>query len=298
MVRRLDVVPPARAWRRAQHAQRGRRDEGVAHAGFRQQREGFLGIELLEPARHHGDAVMQARQQAVEQTAGPGPVGRRPEAVAGLREELVRHLDTRHVAEQHAMRVQRALGLAGGAGGEDHQRGIVRRGVGRRELVGRARDRLVQAERALARSVDREHQRKLRQRGARLGQLRQPLRVGDDGLHAGVLQPVGQRIDAEQNRQRHRDRAHLVDRDMPGGRLRRLRQQHRDAVAARDAVRGERVGEPVRGLAQPAERDLFGPAVRAHVQDREPVRHPARPSGRTHRRRCCSAQAPASGIRG
>ena len=71
-------------------------------------------------------------------------------------------------------------------------------------------------------------------------------------LHAGVLQPVAQRIDAEQDRQRHRDRAELVDRDMAGGGLRRLRQQHRDAVAARDAVRGERVGEPVRGLAQPA----------------------------------------------
>ena len=240
---------------------------------------------------------MQARQQAVEQATGPGPVGRRPEPVARLREKFVRHLDTRHVTEQDAMRVQRALGLAGGAGGEDHQRGIVRRHVGRRELIGRARDRLVQAERALARTVDREHQRELRQRRARFGELREPLRVGDDGFDAGVLQPIGQRIDSEQDRERHRDGADLVDRDVPGRGFRRLWQQHRDAVAARNAVRDQRIGKPVRGLAQPAERDLFGLAVRAHVEDREASSDPARPSGRTHRRRCCSARAPASGIR-
>jgi len=61
-------------------------------------------------ARHRA-----ARQQAVEQPAGPRPVGRRPHAVAGLGKELVRHLDAGLVADQHPVRVQRALGLAGGA---------------------------------------------------------------------------------------------------------------------------------------------------------------------------------------
>ena len=53
---------------------------------------------------------MQRRQQHVEEPAGPGPVGRSPEAIARLRKELVRKLDTRQMPEQHALRVQRSLG--------------------------------------------------------------------------------------------------------------------------------------------------------------------------------------------
>ena len=264
-------MPPLRGGRRAQHAQRRRRDEGVAHLASGEQREGFLGIELLGLARHDRDAVMQARQQAVEQAARPRPIGRRPEPVAVLREEIVRHLHARQMPEHDAVPVQRTLRRPGGAGGEDHQRGIVRRGGGGCELIRRARDRLVQAERAIARAVDGENNRQVRQLLADLGKLREPLRVGDGGPHARVLQPVAQRIDTEQDRKRHRDRTELVDRDMPGGGFRCLRQQHRDAVAARDAVRCERVGEPVRFLAQPAERDVLD-AVRAHVKDREPAR--------------------------
>ncbi len=72
----------------------------------RHQRERLVRIELVEASRHHRYAVMQRRQQRVEQSAGPGPVGRRPEQVARLRKEIVRHLDAGHMAEQHAMRVQ------------------------------------------------------------------------------------------------------------------------------------------------------------------------------------------------
>src|SRR5215470_1500080 len=54
--------------------------------------------------------------------------------------------------------------------------------------------------------------------------------------------------------------------------LRSLRQQDGDAIAAPDAVGGERVGEPVRGLAQPAEADLVASAVGVHMQDREAPR--------------------------
>ena len=169
------------------------------------------------------------------------------------------------------MPVQRALRLAGGAGGVDHQRRIVRRGVGRREIGGGARDRLGEAERAIGGPVGREHEQ-LRDLATDLVELGEPLRVGDDGLHARIRQSVAQRIDAKENGKRHGDRAKLVDRDVPDRRLRRLRQQHRDAIAARNAVRRQRVGEPVGLLAQPAEADLFGPAVGADVEDREPVR--------------------------
>src|ERR1051325_8955252 len=41
--------------------------------------------------------------------------------------------------------------------------------------------------------------------------------VADERLHAGILQPVAQRIDAEQARQRQRDGAELVDRDVDRG---------------------------------------------------------------------------------
>ena len=146
----------------------------------------------------------------------------------------MRHFDAGQMPEQHAVAVQCALRLSGGAGGEDHQRGIVRRCGGRRKLIGRAGDRLMKAERAIARSVDREHQREVRQVAADLAKLAEPLRVGDDRLHAGVLQAIAQRIDTEEDRERHRDRAELVDRNVPGRGLRRLRQQHRDPVAARD----------------------------------------------------------------
>ena len=119
-------------------------------------------------------------------------------------------------------------------------------------------------------SVGRKNEQ-LRQLAADLVELGEPLRVGDDGLHARVRQTVAQRIDAEQDRERHGDCAELVDRDMPDRRLRRLRQQHRDAIAARHAVRRKRVGEPVRHLAQPAEADVLGLAVGADVEDREPA---------------------------
>ncbi len=175
------------------------------------------------------------------------------------------------------MPVQRALRLARRAGGEDHQRGIVRRGVDRREIAGCARDRLGETQRALARPVDRQDERERRQLIANLAQLGEPLRIGDDRLHAGIPQPVAQRIDAEQDRERHRDRAELVDRDVSGGGFRCLRQQHRDAIAARDPVGDKRIGEAVRGFAQPTEGDRLVRAVRAHVEDREPVGLACRP---------------------
>src|SRR4051812_5006029 len=52
---------------------------------------------------------MPRRQQRIEQSTGPCPVRRRPEHVARLRKEVVRMHEARDVAEDHPMRVQRAL---------------------------------------------------------------------------------------------------------------------------------------------------------------------------------------------
>ena len=135
--RRAQRERPARARRRhqPQHPQRGRRQEGAGHLVARHQVEGRLGVELGEAAGEHRDAVMPGRQQHVEQAADPGPVGRRPDEVAFLRKRAVRHLDAGQVPEQHAVRMQDPLGLAGGAGGVDDDRRIVGGGVDRLEVV-------------------------------------------------------------------------------------------------------------------------------------------------------------------
>jgi len=129
----LEIVTARRIRRRAHHAQRRRRNEGQPHADILHQREGVFGIELVELARHHRHAVMQARQQHVEQTAGPGPVRRRPDIVAGLRERIVRQLRAGQMPKHDAVAVQRAFRLAGRAGRVHDQRGVVRRRHLRRE---------------------------------------------------------------------------------------------------------------------------------------------------------------------
>src|SRR6476659_4080539 len=60
--------------------------------------------------------------------------------------------------------------------------------------------------------------------------------------------------------------------------LRRLRQQDRNAVAAPDAVCGQRIGQTVRSLAEPAVAHLLRAAVMARDNEREPAGVPFRPS--------------------
>ena len=102
-------------------------------------------------------------------------------------------------------------------------------------------------------------------------ELRRPASIGDQGLGTRVRQPVGDRIRPEQRRERQRDRAKLVDRDMDRGDLRHLRQHQRDPIAAPDAVRSQRIGEPVRQLAQRAVSRLVEAPVGMLVHDRDPI---------------------------
>ena len=182
----------------------------------------------------------------------------------------MRQLDAGQVADQHAMRVQRAFGLAGGAGGVDHHRRIVGGGIDGRELRRRPRQQFGKAAGAVAFAVDRQHAVKIRHFAANAVELGEPLRVGQQRPGAGILQAIGQRIRAEQHGDRQGDGAELVDRDMRGRHFRRLRQHDGDAVAALDALRAQHVGETIGGFAQGAEADgLFAP-VRMHMQDGEP----------------------------
>ena len=264
----LQVMAAARRRHRAQHAQRGRRDEGVAHTMPRHGRKRLLGIELVEALRHHGHAAVERRQQAVEQAAGPGPVGRRPEAVAGLRKEIVRHLDAGIMPEQHAMGMQRALGRPGGARGVDHHGGIVGRRVFRHEIRRGTRQRVAHTDGALASAVGRHDQRRQRRN---LGELGKTLRIGDERAGVGIVQAIADGVDAEQRRERQRDGAELVDGDMERRHLGHLRQQDGDAIPARHAVGAQHVGEAVGGVFQPAVGNVLV-AAGANVQDGEPAR--------------------------
>ena len=143
---------------------------------------------------------------------------------------------------------------------------------GRRESGGGARQHRVKVLGAVGRPVDRQHEAESRHRGADVRELGQPLRVGDQRPRAGIFQPIGDRLDAEQHRQRQRDRAELVDGDVARGDGRGLRQQDSHPIAAPDAAGGERVGEPVRRLAQSAVADLIDIAVGADVEDRSAAR--------------------------
>ena len=80
--------------------------------------------------------MMPGRKQDVEKATDPRPVGRRPEMVAGLREELMRHLHAWQMAEQHAVRVQGPFWLAGRARRVDDDGRVLGQGVDRREPVG------------------------------------------------------------------------------------------------------------------------------------------------------------------
>ncbi len=72
--------------------------------------------------------------------------------------------------------------------------------------------------------------------------------VDDRDARAAVAQPVLERLGAEQDRERQRYRAELVDREVRDDGFDRLRQHDRNAVAAADAVRAQRVGESGRRI--------------------------------------------------
>ncbi|TAN51940.1 MAG: hypothetical protein EPN19_11665, partial [Betaproteobacteria bacterium] len=228
--------------------ERGRKEEGIANAVALEQPVGPFGVELAAIAQHR-HAEIPDRQQRIEQAAGPRPVGRRPEQVARPRKEIVRIDEPRQVADEHAVRVQRALGRAGGAAGVDDERRILRAGVGAGEMAARpAEQRLPVVDAGLARAAGADH---VPQRGKAPTdgeQLRQRRRLDDRDARCGVIHAVFECVRPEQVAERQRDRAHLEDRHVGDRGLGTLRQDEGDALAALHAECGERVGEPVRLL--------------------------------------------------
>ena len=240
------VEAAANVVRAFQHAQRGRRDEGVAYRHPLHQRQGGFRLEPLEASRNHRHAEIEPRQQHVQQAAGPRPVGRRPQPVARLRQELVRHLDAGQVSQKHPVAVQRALGRTCRPRGEDHHRRVVGTGVLGCEVRPMVAGQPSETGRRTVVAIGRHDRLEHGQARQDRLQLGEPRGIGHHRLHAGCLETIFQRLDAKQQRQRHRDRAELVGRDMGNRRLEALRHQHRYPVAAADSRCAQPVSERVR----------------------------------------------------
>src|SRR2546423_425500 len=128
-----------------------------------------------------------------------------PFPTTGLREAVVRVLHSREVAEERAVRMQRALRLTGGAARVDDERRILGERVGDLETVRRLRGQRVEIERAFSGSVNAEDGLQVREAVAQLRDLGQLLAVGDDRTRAAVLQAELERLLAEQREERHGD---------------------------------------------------------------------------------------------
>ena len=237
---------------RHHRAHRRRRREHV--------RDGVAGehVELLvrvEAALALVDHLHRAEPPRPEQRRDPG----RPRPLAHAVEQLaLLHLVAVHellVREHVAVGVQDALRQARGAGGVVQLRGVVGGGVDdvERRVAGRQQ-------------VGVEDQHLVGVHAAGVGG------VGDQHLRLGVVDPVADPVVAVQHRHREQDRPRLPRAEERGRRLRRRREQHRDAVAALDPVRAQDVGEAVRPLLQLAPGHLADVALVVLVDHRELVR--------------------------
>ncbi len=227
--------------------QRGRRQEHVADGVIGHQLHRRLRLELFGAVPDHGHAVIPGRKQRIEQSADPGPVRGRPHHVEGFRHEIMHHLDVRQVTEQHAMGVQGAFRISGGAGGVDDDGGIVGRGIDGGKFFRRGLDR--RPERSGARRgrlADHIDILQLRQPVADFCQFFPAGFVGHDRPGAGIGEAIFQRILAEQREQRHRHQAGAECGKVSDRQLQRLRQKRRDAVAANEPIGLQHIGKRAR----------------------------------------------------
>ena len=249
----------------------GGRIEDVAHAEPGGEGHRRLGVELRHAVGDDRHAEIEAGQEHVGEAAHPGPVGRGPEAVAGLSEKAVGELDAGKMAQEHAMGVQGALGRAGGAGGVADEGGIIGAGRHDRAAVGGLAEFLPEAVHAGLAGIDRPDGGEVRQPVADRQHLGQVGAVGDQGLRAGIAQAEFEAVLAEEREERDHDGAEAVGGEMGERGFGSLGQQHRDPVAAGDAVAGERVGEAARGAGELAVAVVALGAVGAQIAQGQPV---------------------------
>ena len=90
-----------------------------------------------------------------------------------------------------------------------------------------------------------EYVRKLRQVMAYRREIGRRLRIYQCDARLGVVEAVRQRLRSKQERHRHGDRAHLVNREVGHERFAALRQHQRHLVSAHDAETREHVRQAI-----------------------------------------------------
>ena len=103
-------------------------------------------------------------------------------------------------------------------------------------------------------------------------QLLPPALVGHDRPGAGIRQAKFQRVLAEQREQRNRDKTSAKRRQMHDRQFQRLRQEHRDAVAAPEAILPQHIGEPAGHFGHLVERGARRRTVLVDIDQRQPPR--------------------------
>ena len=138
---------------------------------------------------------------------------------------------------------ERPFGVAGGAAGVNQHSGVVGRGVHQLELGRTGLQRLSPIEGAVLGSLHGQDLAQRRALAAHLAQGRHRAGVTDGHHGLAVLQTKGQRLGAEELRQRHAHRAHLQDRHVGHGGLEALGHDDGHAVTALHA-------QPLQGVRQ------------------------------------------------
>ncbi len=117
--------------------QRGRRQEHVAHAEIGHQLHRRLRLELagaMSQRSARRDTTPETAHRTARRSRPSPPASRTRRSGLGKKSCTISHAG--QMAEQHAMAVQRALWISGGAGGVDDDGGIVGRCVDGREILG------------------------------------------------------------------------------------------------------------------------------------------------------------------
>ena len=127
----------------------------------------------------------------------------------------------------------------------------------------------------------RRHDGDRRLRGFRHRQLRRPLEA-EHRLRIAVAQVIRNLARLQQHVQRHDSRAGLEDAEIHRRKIRQVRAQQRDVIAAPDARRGKRVGDLIgprvelrigEALVAVDERLGVGPSTRVLLEHRRQVQH-------------------------
>ena len=230
-------------------------------------------------------AEVQRGQQRVHEAAGPRPVGRRPEEIARLRKAVVRMDEAGQVAEQAAMRHQRALRRAGRAARVDEQRGIVgrRRRPASNRGDARCDQRLVRRRRAT------RARRRRRSTCASVGQRSRGSARGWAATADRRTRPAPRCSPAGTRAHRDRTGTTAARRSRPAGRRRGARRPSRGAAAgsARPCRRARRRAPPARSTSRLASRsrsqyvsaDVAPDSSSQYSAKRAAVARPARAAG-------------------